>query len=209
MTTLNLQVSADTDNAEKYWGDAAWTFRTTYIGAGWNSVAIGKRGCGSRFLNVTIPPGSTIDTATIIITSRSSGYTGTVCNTRVRGEDTDDPITFSDITDFDARARTDGTGVPGDGYVNWDGLVGWVLDTEYTSPEIKAIIQEIIDRGGWASGNDIVIFWDDFDDRSDHNSGCMRSAYSHYNDSAKAPKLHIEYTPPVVAVGRSYGYIIG
>jgi hypothetical protein len=78
--------------------------------------------------------------------------------------------------------------------VDWDSISAWVVNNDYNSPEIKTVIKEIVDRSGWASGNDIVIFWDDFEDRSTHASGCYRHAYSYDGGSTYAPKLHIEYT---------------
>ena len=34
-------------------------------------------------------------------------------------------------------------------------------DTVYTSPDIKDIVQEIIGRGGWSSGNSMGFYLDD------------------------------------------------
>jgi hypothetical protein len=56
-----------------------------------------------------------------------------------------------------------------------------------TTPNIAAIIQEIIDRPGWVSGNDIVII-------IDPQNG-ERDADSYEGDSNDAPLLEIEYLP--------------
>jgi hypothetical protein len=141
-----------------------------------------------RFTNVTIPPGSVITAAYLTLRARLS-ESGTACLTRISAEDVDDAPTFADdlavfITRWNARTAA---------RVNWDNIPNWTADTNYNSPEIKTVIQEIVDRAGWASGNDIVIFWEDFEDRSTHAVCNRRSAIPYDLTPANAPILHIEY----------------
>jgi len=146
-----------------------------------------------RFTNVTIPKGSTIDTAHLILRGRSSKSV-TVVNSRISAEDVDDAPTFTNDGDaFDTRWANRTTA-----RVDWDAIPAWTQDEDYNSPEIKTIIKEIVDRANWASGNDIVIFWEDFDDRSTHAFNCLRAGYSYDSSIEFAPKLVIEYTPLVV-----------
>jgi len=154
-----------------------------------------------RFANISIPKGSIITAAYITITCRTA-RSGTVVRSKVRGEDADNAAQFSDITDYWDRPRTTAE-------ADWDNIPVWTEGTEYDSPEIKAVIQEIIDRAGWSSGNAMVIFWDDHDDRSDHNEYAIRTGQSYDGSTNKAPKLHIEYTPPAAGGGRSHGYTMG
>jgi hypothetical protein len=170
-------------------------------GAGYVSSTAYKRGCGLCFTNITIPKGSTITTAYLTFTCRNA-KSATVVNSKIRGEDADDAGQFSDLTDYWARPRTSAE-------VNWDNIPAWTDETEYNSPDIKTVIQEIIDRSGWSSGNNIVIFWDDHDDRSTHSDEVTREAWSYDGTSSKAPKLHIEYTEPAAGAARSYCYIMG
>ena len=55
------------------------------------------------------------------------------------------------------------------------------------SPDIKTVIQEIVDRAGWASGNDIVIIFD-----------CLTNANTRFaswdHASQAAPSISIDYT---------------
>jgi hypothetical protein len=157
-------------------------------------------GEGMRFTNITIPNAPIIDSAHLPLRAYAS-RNGTVVNTRISAEDVDDAITFADdAAAFDTRwaARTTAR-------VNWDAIPAWTVDTDYDSPEIKTVIQEIVDREGWASGNDIVIFWDDFDDRSSHTTVTgdytRREIYSYDGSTTKAPKLVITYTVPVTHEG--------
>ena len=142
-----------------------------------------------RFTNVTIPPGSVITAAYLTLRARLS-ESGSACLTRISAEDVDDAPTFADdlavfITRWNARTAA---------RVNWDNIPNWTADTNYNSPELKTVIQEIVDRAGWASGNDIVIFWEDFEDRSTHAVCNRRSAIPYDLTPANAPILHIEYT---------------
>ena len=152
------------------------------IGAG--SANYHKQGSALRFLNITIPQGATIDTAKLTLTA-AVALSGTVVNSKISAEDTDDAATWSTKADYDTRFANHTTAI-----VSWDGIGAWTVDTEYDSPDISTVIQEIVDRAGWASGNDIAIFWEDSDDRSSY----LRKAYSYDASSAKAPKLVITYT---------------
>ncbi len=74
--------------------------------------------------------------------------------------------------------------------VSWQpgGGSGLTEDVFYQSPSIVSIIQEIVDRGGWSSGNALQI-------HHDGRSGQNDAWWDFYDfTSAAAAKLHIEYT---------------
>jgi hypothetical protein len=146
-------------------------------------------GCGMRFLNVTILKDSTIDSAFLKITSYDNKVNNTV-NTRIDGEDVGDAATFSTVGNYNGRIRTTAN-------VDWDAIPAHTKDVEYTSPNIKTVPQEIVNRGDWGSGNDMVIFWEDHG--SDTGSGINRQPYS-FESGQPAAKLEITYTAPVVGV---------
>ena len=147
-----------------------------------------QEGGGFRYQNITIPQGSTILSAKLSVKAYKN-RSGTVCNSKISAEDVDDAAIFPVAKgDFDTRYAAHTTAV-----VNWDSIAAWTMDTWYDSPDITSVIQEIIDRVGWSSGNDIVIFWEDFDDRSDHNDDAARDAYGYPRGSANTPKLIITY----------------
>jgi hypothetical protein len=187
MATLNLQVAASTDDAYRQLSNDYFSLTYTAVQAGRYSSMYCRKGEGFRFQNVTIPQGTTIGSACLKLTANQN-LSGTVCRTEISAEDVDDAPTFADDkAAFDSRYGNRTTA-----QVNWDGIGAWTTDTEYTSPDIKSVIQEIVDRAGWSSGNDIVIFWEDFDNES--NEGAYRSCYSYDGSSVKAPKLVINYT---------------
>lgn len=186
MATLNLQVAASSDDCVVTHQADYFALTNPYAQAGYCDSSYNWIGIGMRFLNAAIPQGATITTAYLTLRCNSSSSQTTV-NTRIKGEAADDAATFSDQTDFDGRTRTSA-------YIDWDNIAAWTSGTDYASPEIKTVIQEIINRAGWASGNALVIFWDDFDGRSTQVNNTRRYAHSYDGSATYAPKLHIEYT---------------
>ena len=158
-------------------------------------------GHGLRFTNITIPKGSTISQASMTFRCEF-GTSGVGSATRISAEDVDDAITFADdAAAFDTRwaARTTAR-------MDWDGIAATTTDVDFNSittdgvTTFASIIQEVIDRAGWASGQDMVIFWDDFDDRSTHANTAVIFAYSYDGSAEFAPKLVITYTEGAATV---------
>ncbi|GAH54298.1 unnamed protein product, partial [marine sediment metagenome] len=61
-----------------------------------------------------------------------------------------------------------------------------------------SIIQEIVNREGWESGNALALWWDDHDDRSSHTTNCRRIAASWDNTTYAAPALYVEYSTATI-----------
>jgi hypothetical protein len=134
---------------------------------------------GLRFTRLSIPQGVSISKAYIQFTvdETNSGSTSLT----IRGEDRDDASAFNTSRrNVSNRAKTNAS-------VNWQppawNTVG-AAGRDQRSPNLKNIIQEITNRGGWNSGNDLVLMIT--------GSG-ERTAESHNGSSSKAPLLHIEY----------------
>ena len=193
-TTLDLQVGASADDCHRGKQVDYWNITTNCLQAGYTNAGYIAQGSAARFLNATIPAGSTITLAQLILTNYLT-RDQTVVNTRLRAQSNINPATFSTMADFDARTWTVA-------YVNWDNLPAWSGNIEYTSPDFDACIQEVINLSGWASGNPIVILWDDWECRSTQADERRRLAVSYDYSPAQAPKLHIEYSAG--AVGQPY-----
>jgi type IV pilus assembly protein PilY1 len=129
---------------------------------------------------VTVPQGAIITTANLTFRAQYT-QANPIGNGTIRGQYSDNTLTFNqaDTSDYDSRPRTTNSA--------WWKPSGWTADTDYTSPEIKSIVQEIVNRPGWASGNAMAFF-------IEHNLSVYTAAYSYDTGSAYAPKLHIEYT---------------
>jgi hypothetical protein len=137
--------------------------------------------CGIRFRNVTVPSGATISKAWITFTA-SEARSETTINLTIDGEDNASPAVFSTVADFNGRVRTTAS-------VSWNNVAAWSIDVEYDSPEIKTVVQEIVDLDAWDSGDNMVIFIND----NSSTLNAYRAAYSLDEGSGKEPVLHIEY----------------
>jgi hypothetical protein len=192
MPTLDLPVGASADDCNKYYCNG-WQFSTNLgqssLYAGAYSASYYQFGCGLRFTNVTIPQGATITTAYLIVTCNTAygGNGAAQWYSKIRGQAADDAAAFSTLADFDARNWAAATPVA------WSGNTAWTNNTEYQSPEIKTLIQAIVNRTGWSSGNALALSWDDFDDQSAHSLN-RRCVWEYDGSSTKAVKLHVEYT---------------
>lgn len=198
---LDKQVpSSDDDIAVNKTGSAV-SLTDARVLAGYSATAK-VWGSGLRFTSITIPKSSTIVAAKLTFRCRLSN-SGTVCNTRISAEDVDNPGDFSgdNYASFMTRYGNRTSAV-----VDWDGLAAWVAGNDYDSPEIKTVIQELVNRADWDSGDALVIFWEDFDERST-SSGAQRRAESYDGDSSNAPKLHIEFIYRELASARNLSSI--
>ncbi len=185
MTTLNLQVGAGADDA--WWAEGNTSFSNTstsiYNGCYYDATYT-RINTLFRLLNVTIGPGDTIDAATYQLkAATSNAQTVHAIISAIDAANAAAPTTYNGAEN---ATRTTAT-------VTWNSVPGWTLDTWYTSLEIKAIIQELVDIGGWSSGNALVIYVED--NGTPTTAGYYRRARSHDQASANAPKLDIDYTP--------------
>lgn len=101
---------------------------------------------------LNIPQGATVLSATMTVKC-SNGQAGNNFK-KVTLHDADDS---PQITTYAGWNTAHGNLTSG---VDWD-VVTTVTDTEYTTPSLVAIFQEVIDRGGWSANNFIHLFVDD------------------------------------------------
>ena len=196
--TVNLQVSADSDDMTVQWESGAWH---TYFPTD-NVIFLGgvtgddRQGSGMRFLNANLPAGATITTASMTFRCRQNSG-GTTVKTYITGGIETSPATFTTLADYQARRGTVVGGADNSKItttqVAWEGDANWVNGNDYTSPEIKTVIQEQLNTIGAITN--IVLFCDDHDNRSSANSYWL--AYNHVGSSTYAPKLDITYSNPV------------
>ena len=137
----------------------------------------GSQKAGLRFQNIQIPQGATITPANIEFTADESASKAT--NVTFHGEDADDaaPFDYWALYDLGNRPLTDAS-------VDWDIPAWTVVSATHQSPDISAIVQEIVDRFGWDAGASMVFSID--------GQG-RRVAVSYDGDPAAAPVLHITY----------------
>lgn len=166
---------------------------TAGISIGWTDDMNEKIGGGVRFRNVGIPAKATILTAHVHLTGSSTATN--VAKGRIIGNTDSDPAVFSDIADYQARRGTSCGGA--DNTRRTVKQVDWTLpfsvekDVEYESPDIKEVIQELVDGAGYVSGRAMVLFIDDHDSQTE--MWHYHSFYAWDGGAAKAARLHVTY----------------
>ncbi|MGI9380447.1 MAG: hypothetical protein ACR2OW_12420, partial [Methyloligellaceae bacterium] len=137
---------------------------------------------GIRFNNIDIPQGAIITNAYLQFQADETQSGGT--SLTLHGEDTDNAQQFSSQTNnISSRQNTTAS-------VNWQpGAWDTVGESgaDQQTPDLSAIIQEIVDRSGWAPQNSLAL--------KITGSG-KRTAESFDGDQAGAPLLHIEWELP-------------
>lgn len=180
-----IQVAASTDDARNWgydWpgdGNYSATGTFTYIGNvtdAWYLSAL-------RFLSVPVPQGATIESAKITLCAHAD-ETSSV-NFRIAGEDVDDAATFGSghqpYAVYGAKTTANVVWTPGN----------WTAGSWYESPDIKTIIQELVDRAGWASGADMAFV---LYASSNAETAYRRFRTYDYTGNASGAKLDITYT---------------
>mgnify|MGYP000032082943 CR=1 FL=1 len=130
-----------------------------------------------RFNSIAVNQGATITNAYIEFTAEAN-KTGAY-DFDIEGVDVDNSSTFSAGQNLALLTRTSAS-------VSWTGSDSWSTNSAYESPSLTSIVQEIVNRGGWSSGNSMSFIF---------NTGTGdRDAYTYDNDPSKAPRLVIEYS---------------
>jgi hypothetical protein len=206
--TVIRRISEGSDDAEEYLSD--WQLSSgasfsagsvgltssglylTYDLRELNPVAGSNQLIGLRFTNITIPAGATITSATLQFTPRNppnfegapvhnnSGPTNLV----IQAQAATNPPTFSTATNnISSRPKTTAS-------VNWN-VPAWTAGpatADSTSPNLSAVVQEVVNQSGWSSGNSIV-----FIISGDDNPENARAAWSFNGNADLAPVLTITY----------------
>jgi len=142
------------------------------------------RSVSLRFTSVTIGQGDTINSAKITFTGSDSRSSQTI-NMKIHGVDEDNTAEFVISPADTARTRTKTTA-----NVDWDATITTSDGSTHDTADITSVVQEIVDRGGWSSGN-AMAFWVTDDGSS---SGNYINVYDYNTDSTKAALLTIDYT---------------
>lgn len=166
-----------------------------YYGANFNSAGvnfyIGKPSASDssnawiRFLNVTIPQGSTITAAFVRLSARHSSSTTTV-NANVYFNNVDDAVAPTSIGEVDALALTSA--------IAWNNLASWTVVNDYDTPSLTSILQSVVNRGGWGSGQALQVVIKD--NGSSASANRSASSFDFSSGSYKA-ELHVTWTAPI------------
>ena len=188
-TTLQIPVSSSADDAEECVEDNLWVnpgdmlldnseLEMVYDD---NVLRLCHVKVGLRFVNVTIPQGATIYNAYVQFTCKQ--VSTDVVNLTVNGQNSNNPAPFTDASgNISARPLTSAS-------VNWVPM-GWYTEdeagTDQRTPSLVPVIQEIVNRSGWVSGNALALIVS--------GSGDSRAAYAYDGDPAKSAVLYVQYS---------------
>lgn len=173
MATFSATIIASADDAVETAGTVDITSSAININA---ATSYG----GWRFQNVTIPQGSTINTCTMDLYFTSGSFDDP--DVTIWAEDTDDAAAFTTgASNISGRTPTTAT-------ASWDvGGVGVGLET---TVDFSAVVKEVVDRPGWASGNDLVVIMKGDD------AGTLMRVRTYDSGSGDYGTINIDYTAP-------------
>lgn len=115
-----------------------------------HATALWSYSAGMQYNTVNIPPGSTITSAWLTFPHTVDSTGLDPYPTTIDMEDSDSatlPVSYADVA---SRPRTTAS-------VAWDIPTGGIGD-ESLSADFSAVLQEVVDRPGWASGNSLIVF---------------------------------------------------
>jgi len=145
---------------------------------------------GMRWTALAIPPGVTITAAYIQFAAKESQSEATTIT--FRGQAADSPPTFgAGAHDVTNRARTNAA-------MTWS-PVAWnagEAGANQRTPDMSAVLQEVVSRPGWASGNALIVIV---------NGTGHRTAWAWDGNAAAAPLLHVEYVSQAPGAGSARG----
>jgi hypothetical protein len=141
---------------------------------------------GMRWDNVTVPAGATIVSAVVSLFTKYSTGTGWPKEAFWYCEDQDDPAAFTAAEDG-PRTRTKTTA-----YESQVWASAPTDETWFDSPNLKSVLQEVINRPGWATGQALIFILMEND--ANENANARFEVQDRKNDATKCAKLTIEYT---------------
>lgn len=146
-----------------------------------------------RFASVAVPVGATITSAYLsLVSSNTSEFYTSGFNAYIRGRKVANCPAMTDATTYKNTTTYPWTTAS---VAWWPTKANWIPTATRTSPDLKTVIQEIIDHDDWASGNAIQLSWY-FSGvwEPEVYTGDVRSFYAYEDTVYDPPTLTIEYT---------------
>ncbi len=181
--TVGYLAANDRDGEEDY--------KTTWYGDGFgNLITIGNDGSGSCdggfiFSGIDIPKGARIISAVLLLIQ--SNQNNAYPNLLIKGFAEDDaaPFQLDGSNRPSTREKTIAQTEWFIGYTESGVIVGehWSAESVYESPDLKEIIQEIIDRSGWLKSNKIGLVIEDWKS----HSGNFKLPWDYSKNSGEFP----------------------
>jgi hypothetical protein len=176
--TLSLQVDAPPDDVNEVNNTLTSNATTLWLG---NAGSTSTSYAGFAFGNVTIPAGATINSARLEVYSSQDQWITLAFS--IAADQTGNSAPFASANRPSQRIQTTAR-------VSHSSNVRWLPNTWYVLEEMKAVIQEIIDRPDWQPGNRLSIIIKG----SSTGTWGRKFIGSVEAGATKAPKLVVTYT---------------
>ncbi|MFN8492408.1 MAG: metallophosphoesterase [Caldilineaceae bacterium] len=183
--TVEVRVAQSSDDAEESVASGAVNLTSSdleMVDDPGTSAGIQK--VGIRFNNVQIPKGASINAAYIQFEVDETQSEATALT--FRAQDSDNAPTFTTAA-YNVSSRTLTAAA-----VDWNAPVWDTLDVKQQTPDLTPILQAIVKRAGWSSGNSIAFVI--------NGSGHRTAKAYDLGVAGTAPLLHVEYSTAPVAV---------
>lgn len=174
MSQLVLQITNGANDGYVTDIEYSPSFTSAIVGFGNNSWYLWN--------NVTIPKGAIIVSAIITFKAFSNRSVNT-CNTNMYFNNEDSAISPTSVATYNAKTVTSA--------IAWT-IPAWVINTSYDSPDISTILQTIINRSNWVSGNSLMVLHKN----NGSSTNAVRDAISYENSPSNSAILTINYIPP-------------
>ncbi|MHC4296113.1 MAG: C25 family cysteine peptidase [Planctomycetota bacterium] len=138
------------------------------------------RTSGMVFRNVNVPRDAEIISAHLRMRSYDTHLDGVVYG-QIEAEAADDADAFTGSRRIDSLPRTDAS-------ATWDIDEPWLPDSWYESPDISAVIREVVSRQRWSANNSLAVFLGTRQSGDGNRSFC-----SFDRGGLHAPRLEITY----------------
>jgi hypothetical protein len=168
----------DNSSALLYAGRAYYDF-----GGGWDLHIIFE--ANVRFTSVSVPKGSKITNAKITLTTIDSGACTGTPDLDIQAFDEDNSSQISSFGDFQGRSRTTAN-------IRWNRTFS--DNTAYETPDISSVVQEIVDRSGWASGNAMQFVISDHTYKYPTHDMTYSDGIAFDSDAVTNISINIDYT---------------
>jgi hypothetical protein len=181
---IEIGVGAGANDAHEKDNNTTFNSTTTDVNFSSSASDTARYNGGLRFDPINIPPWSTITTSYMKWIGRSVADTDPNCD--VFADDEDDSNDFVAEQDVTLRTRTTAsTSIP-------SGTITLNTSTYVNTPSLNSVVQEIVDRANWSTGNALTML---VDGKSDTTIAVRLKTYE--CDSTEAARLHIEFLPGI------------
>ncbi len=175
---MEVQVSASSDDAEER---PSGSVKLASSDLELTQDKTNQQIVGMRFTGLNIPPGATIQNAYLQFQADETGSDPT--SLTIQAEAADNATTFTSTRGNISSRTTTNAAVPwSPAPWNTKGEAG----PNQQTPNIATVIQELVNRPGWSSGNSLAIIV---------TGTGKRTAEAFNGVPSAAPMLHIEYLP--------------